>query len=94
MASVWDSQKGLINLPKAAGYSGLSAARSISGDNAYIIGYLGRETGGERAVYCDEQYCVHLLDNLSSNEHASSAAFDISRYGNIAVGNASTDSNL
>ncbi|KAB7703107.1 autotransporter domain-containing protein [Plesiomonas shigelloides] len=94
VASVWDSQKGLINLPKAAGYSGLSAARSISGDNAYIIGYLGRETGGERAVYWDEQYRVHLLDNLSSNEHASSAAFDISRDGNIAVGNASTDSNL
>lgn len=94
VATVWDSQKGLISLPKAEGYSGLSVARSISGDLNTITGYLSRETGGERAVYWDDKYNIHLLDNLSSNEHASSAAFDISRDGNIVVGNASTDSNL
>ncbi|WP_081995590.1 autotransporter domain-containing protein [Plesiomonas sp. ZOR0011] len=94
VATVWDSKKGMISLPKYSGYSGLSAARSISGDHQSIVGYLSRETGGERAVYWDNQYNIHLLDNLSSNEHASSAAFDISRDGNIIVGHATTDSNL
>lgn len=94
VATVWDSKKGMISLPKYSGYSGLSEARSISGDHQSIVGYLSREAGGERAVYWDDKYKIHLLDNLSSNEHASSAAFDISRDGNIAVGNASTDSIL
>ena len=62
VATVWDSKKGMISLPKHSGYSGLSAARSISGDHQSIVGYLSRETGGERAVYWDNQYNIHLLD--------------------------------
>lgn len=94
VATVWNSHKGIIHLEKFADYLGESVARSISGDQGNIVGYLGREGGGERAVYWDQKYNVHLLDNLSKNEYASSAAFDISRDGDIIVGTASTDSNL
>lgn len=94
VATVWNSHKGIIHLEKSADYLGESVARSISGDQGNIVGYLGREGGGERAVYWDQKYNVHLLDNLSKNEYASSAAFDISRDGDIIVGTASTDSNL
>ncbi|MGL4601371.1 MAG: autotransporter domain-containing protein, partial [Plesiomonas sp.] len=93
IATVWDSKKGLIYLPKTDDYTDLSEATSISADTKYIVGFLGQINSGahnNRAVYWDESNQVHLLDNLSGS---SSAAYAISADGKVIVGEATTKEN-
>ncbi|MFV4848058.1 autotransporter domain-containing protein [Edwardsiella tarda] len=92
-AAIWDSSKGEILLPKFGIYTSAAEATGITADKKYISGYVTSPTGGAHAVYWDDAYKIHLLNNLNTNNGAGSNAADISADGTIIVGQATTSKN-